>query len=812
MRGRCWNLCFRWTWMAWFAVLLLCWQNVAAETPPVYSKVRIEIQSPEDLQRLQAGDITLDHFEMAGKTAIEVVLQASEVAMLPLLGMSFEVLIADMAKYIENRAPITPAELAESRRIQLADNVSGFDFGSMGGFYTMEEIEAALDTMAAQYPDIITPKNSIGLSVQGRNIWMMKISDNPGDDESATEAAVYYDALHHAREPASMAVTLYYMFWLLENYGTDPHATYLVDNREIYFVPVVNPDGYAYNQQTNPNGGGFWRKNRRNISGCFGVDLNRNYSFGYNTGGSSNDPCSDIYHGAGAFSEPETQAVRDFLMQIDPKIAFSSHSVRGAYLNPYGYTATSPAFDVYSEFSSDFAAHNQYIYGRTSEILGYTSSGTTRDYLHSIGIYAWTPEIAGSGFWPSQSEIMPLVSENLYPMKYLSWVSGAYADFKNFSYAGIGYARPGDTLDLRIAVRNRGLSLPAENVSVTLSSTHPHAIPIVNTVDYEIIPPRSSDENLINPFRFLLTTDVQFLDEIPFTVSVTQDGVVTVNKTIWITVGQRGLLFKDSAEDGMLKWQVDGSGQNWDTTSVGSYDGAHSFSDSRYGNSSNSANTTITMKNFVNITESYAPRLEYWAKWATEEDFDYVRVQLQTNINSTWQTLTGDHTSSVFGQQGYNGLSHWVQESIDLSAYIGTRVKIRFLLSTDGGLNGDGFYFDQLRIVDYTPPPIVGIDDESGILPKEIALGQNYPNPFNPATVIYYDMPQKYAGKNVSLKIYNSLGQVVKTLINQPQGAGRKSVRWDGKNDVGQSVGSGIYVYSLRVENLFFNKKMLLLK
>lgn len=812
MRGRCRNMSFRWTVLVWLAVLLLCWQNVAAETPPIYSKVRIEIQSPEDLQRLQAGNITLDHFEMAGKTAIELVLQSSEVAMLPLLGMNFEVLIADMAKHIENRAPITPAELAESRRIQHADNVSGFDFGSMGGFYTMEEIEAAFDTMAANYPNIITPKNSIGLSVQGRNIWMLKISDNPGDDESATEAAVYYDALHHAREPASMAVTLYYMFWLLENYGTDPHATYLVDNREMYFVPVVNPDGYAYNQQTNPNGGGFWRKNRRNISGCFGVDLNRNYSFGYNTGGSSNDPCSDIYHGAGAFSEPETQAVRDFLMQIDAKIAFSSHSVRGAYLNPYGYTATSPAFDVYSEFSSDFAAQNQYIYGRTSEILGYTSSGTTRDYLHSIGIYAWTPEIAGSGFWPSQSEIMPLVSENLYPMKYLSWVSGAYADFKNFSYGGIGYARPGDTLDLHIAVRNRGLSLPAENVSVTLSSTHPHAIPIVNTVDYEIIPPRSSDENLINPFRFLLTTDVQFLDEIPFTVSVSQDGVVTVNKTIWITVGQRGLLFKDSAEEGMLKWQVDGSGQNWDTTSVGSYDGAHSFSDSRYGNSPNSASNTITMKNFVNITESYAPRLEYWAKWATEEDFDYVRVQLQTNINSTWQTLTGDHTSSVFGQQGYNGLSHWVQESIDLSAYIGTRVKIRFLLSTDSGLNGDGFYFDQLRIVDYTPPPIVGIDDESGILPKKIALGQNYPNPFNPSTVIYYDLPVKYAGKNVSLTIYNSLGQVVKTLINQPQGAGRKSIRWDGKNDAGQSVGSGIYVYSLRVENLFFSKKMLLLK
>jgi murein tripeptide amidase MpaA len=97
---------------------------------------------------------------------------------------------------------------------------------------------------------------------------------------------------------------MYYMWYLLENYGTDPEATYLVDNREMYFVPCFNPDGYEYNRQTDPNGGGMWRKNRRNNGGSYGVDLNRNfgYMWGYDDLGSSPIPSSETYRGPSAFS------------------------------------------------------------------------------------------------------------------------------------------------------------------------------------------------------------------------------------------------------------------------------------------------------------------------------------------------------------------------------------------------------------------------------------------------------------------------------------------------------------------------------
>ena len=178
--------------------------------------------------------------------------------------------------------------------------------------YTFDEVLIELDSMRLLYPSLISAKQSIGTSIEGKDIWIVRISDNPDVDEQEPE--VLYTALHHAREPQSMMTLMYFMYYLLENYGTDPEATFLVENRELYFVPVLNVDGYLYNQQTNPNGGGFWRKNRHNNGdGSFGVDLNRNYGYqwGYDNTGSSPNPSNNTYRGTAPFSEPETQAIRD---------------------------------------------------------------------------------------------------------------------------------------------------------------------------------------------------------------------------------------------------------------------------------------------------------------------------------------------------------------------------------------------------------------------------------------------------------------------------------------------------------------------
>ena len=96
----------------------------------------------------------------------------------------------------------------------------------------------------------------------------------------------------------------------------------------MFFVPCLNPDGYIYNEEEDPNGGGMWRKNRRDHpnSNNFGVDLNRNYSYGWGTTGISFTTNSDVYGGTGAFSEPETQALRWLVENYDFETACNAHS------------------------------------------------------------------------------------------------------------------------------------------------------------------------------------------------------------------------------------------------------------------------------------------------------------------------------------------------------------------------------------------------------------------------------------------------------------------------------------------------------
>jgi len=774
-----------------------------------YSLVKIYVQTDEDMRLLQQNDITTEHYTGSIATGIEVVINQEEIYRLNNTGVNYEIKIQDMDSYYLNRPKPSNLELQKSYEIMNDDNIDGFSFGSMGGYYTYNEVVQKLDSMKLQYPNLITAKQSLGLTYENRNVWYVKISDNPSVNESSTEVAIYYDALHHAREPQAMACTIYYMYWLLENYGINPEATYLVNNREIFFVPVVNPDGYVYNQTTNPNGGGSWRKNRRiNSGGCTGVDLNRNYPYGWGyDSGSSNDPCSDVYRGLTAGSELESQAIKNFVDLIRPKIGFSMHSVAGRYLNPYGYNDSVISYNIYSEFSSDFAAKNNYTYGTLKEMLDYYSSGTTRDYLHSNGTYCWTPEVGGSSFWPAMSEIIPVANETLYGMKYLSWVGGAYADYLNYKILGNGYVQTNDTLNLQITLKNRGLSQTSKNVTVDVTSNYPNLIVLNSNVNYDSIQARQFKNNFSNPFKFKLTSAATYMDVMNFFITVRQEGVITSSDTIKINVGKSLILFSDNGENGISKWVSAGTGVLWDTTFIDPIEGNKNFADSRYGNSKNNSNNTFTLKDTINLLSTNNPRIEFTAKWAEEVTFDYTRIQISTNFGSTWINLSGRYTTTVSGQPSYTGIKHWINEQINLNAYIGQKIKIRFNLVTNAGTPGDGFYFDNFRVVNYKDEG-TSVVQLNSIVPSEYKLFQNYPNPFNPVTNLEFGISELGF---VSLKVYNILGKEVVTLVNEQKNAGTYRVKFDGSN-----FESGIYYYKLSVtggsESFISTKKMILIR
>jgi hypothetical protein len=218
---------------------------------------------------------------------------------------------------------------------------------------------------------------------------------------------------------------------LLENYGTDPLATHLVNDREIWFIPAVNPDGYEYNRSIAPGGGGLWRKNRRdNGGGSFGVDLNRNYSYewGYDNSGSSPNVDDETYRGASPASEPEVAAMQTFIAGRSFRTSISAHTYSDLWLFPWGYTCGDPPnrseFDL---IANQFTQVNGYVHGTICQAL-YSANGDTVDYDFGVhGTWSGTVEIGGSsdGFWPPTSRIVPLLQENLRGFQRIALYAGA---------------------------------------------------------------------------------------------------------------------------------------------------------------------------------------------------------------------------------------------------------------------------------------------------------------------------------------------------------------------------------------------------
>jgi len=194
-------------------------------------------------------------------------------------------------------------------------------------FLKLEEINDAIDTLVSQNPDIVSVQN-IGKGHEGRPIRLVTVTSN----KNKNKPAIWVDGGIHAREWASPATVLYMLNKLVSGYKTN--LTNYIDSATWYFVVVLNPDGYSHTHSTDR----MWRKNRRPGSrGCEGVDLNRNFDYSFGGMGTSTDPCDDTYRGRAAFSEPESQAVRDFVnSHKDIKAFLTIHAYSQMWFYPFG--------------------------------------------------------------------------------------------------------------------------------------------------------------------------------------------------------------------------------------------------------------------------------------------------------------------------------------------------------------------------------------------------------------------------------------------------------------------------------------------
>jgi carboxypeptidase T len=218
------------------------------------------------------------------------------------------------------------------------------------GYHTYSELTAELNSVVAKYGQgrkKIVKLYNIGNSFEGRPIWAMKISDRAGRDQGEPELLV--ECNMHAREHLTAEMCLYLIDTLTSNYkkptALGQRVTDIVNSREIWIVPMLNPDGAMYDI----SGGAFhgWRKNRQTLAGTdkVGIDLNRNWSYMWGCcGGSSAKPKSARYRGEYPFQAVENRVLRDFILsrrkggvqQI--KEVLNVHSYGEHVLWPFGYT------------------------------------------------------------------------------------------------------------------------------------------------------------------------------------------------------------------------------------------------------------------------------------------------------------------------------------------------------------------------------------------------------------------------------------------------------------------------------------------
>lgn len=261
------------------------------------------------------------------------------------------------------------------------------------------EVEAKLAEYASKYPELAQVQK-MGESLEKRPIWAIKISDNVATRE-LSEPVALFNSMHHAREVMTPEVTMDIVDYLLSNYDSDETVRNWVDNNEIWVIPMFNVDG---NNKV-WNGSSMWRKNVRD---GHGVDINRNYPYAWNTcRGSSGSTWAQDYRGKSAGSEPETQAMMNFVKDIRPVMEISYHSYSELVIYPYGCKPNrAETAAVVETIGKDIAKLLNYTPGTSWETL-YSVDGGDIDWLyHEMQVIPYVIEVSSDreGFQPDYSK------------------------------------------------------------------------------------------------------------------------------------------------------------------------------------------------------------------------------------------------------------------------------------------------------------------------------------------------------------------------------------------------------------------------
>ncbi|MFI2762546.1 M14 family zinc carboxypeptidase [Streptomyces echinatus] len=338
-------------------------------------------QVPLLLKAGQDGHELGERLAGGGKAAVEVYLTDKQAAQLRKQGVA-----------------LTERTLSASARARVEDAAQGVFRPYSGSGGLKEEI-----LRTARANPGLTKVESIGRTVKGQDILALKLTGNARKTKDGSRPAVLYMSNQHAREWITPEMTRRLMHYYLDHYKTDRRIKKLVDSTELWFVLSANPDGYDYTFQAPANR--LWRKNLRDVNGDGvistgdGVDLNRNfaYKWGYDDEGSSPNPTSQTYRGAGPESEPETRAMDGFEKRIGFRYAINYHSAAELLLYGVGWQVATPTPDDVLYKALAGTPDNPAIPGYRSQLSSelYTTNGEADGHASNVnGLAMFTPEMS----------------------------------------------------------------------------------------------------------------------------------------------------------------------------------------------------------------------------------------------------------------------------------------------------------------------------------------------------------------------------------------------------------------------------------
>ena len=307
-------------------------------------------------------------------------------------------------------------------KVSMADYAArAKDFPSQDAIYhNYQETYDLLKQLAAANPDIAS-LFSIGKTVEGRDIWCLRINSSVKGDGPSSKPGAFFMGNLHAREHLTTEVSVLLAAWLLEH-RNDADVKKYISTLDIYIAPMANPDGSEFDIKTGSYQ--YYRKNMaKNAGGSRGVDLNRNFDSWWCESGASTYPGSDTYCGPKAFSEVESQNIKRFFeARRNLKTHITYHSYASEILYPWGGNDADVPEEkdkkAFIKIATEMGKLTNYEPRKSSDM--YVATGDSADWAYAAtGVLAFTFELEGRGFYPGAAIVKGAVERNIKAAVYL---------------------------------------------------------------------------------------------------------------------------------------------------------------------------------------------------------------------------------------------------------------------------------------------------------------------------------------------------------------------------------------------------------